>query len=100
MPYAVFTTLHEEDAARALARGAVEQRLAACVHVERIESTFRWDGAVLQEPEYRLLFKTDRYEALAAYIRKDHPYDTPALWAVEMDRIDPEFAAWIKAESG
>lgn len=99
MPLAVFTTLDDEGAARALARGAVENRLAACVHIERIESVFRWDGAVQEEPEFRLLFKTGRYDALAAFILAEHPFDTPALWAMEMTVGDPEFLDWIRTES-
>ncbi len=98
---AVFTTLDTEAAARDLARQAVEARLAACVQIERIESVYRWGGAVQAEPEYRLLFKTtDRaYDALAALILDLHPYDQPALWAAEMARGDPGFLAWIAETS-
>lgn len=101
MTLAVFTTIHDQDAANTLARAAINARLAACVHIEEIQSVFRWDNAVQDEPELRLLFKTtnDQYDALADLIRKDHPYDQPALWAVEMAKIDPSFANWIAAET-
>ncbi len=101
MPLAVFTTLHEEEAAHRLAESAVEARLAACVHIEQIASVFRWDGAVQREPEFRLLFKTTRsaYPALAAHILAAHPYDEPALWAVPMAEGSESFFAWIAAET-
>jgi periplasmic divalent cation tolerance protein len=98
---AVFTTIDTEAAARELARQAVEARLAACVQIERIESVYRWDGAVQAGPEYRLLFKTTdfAYDALAALIRAVHPYDQPALWAAAMAQGDPGFLAWIAGNS-
>ncbi len=100
-PLAVFTTLDDIDAAKVLARSAVEAKLAACVHFETIQSVFRWDGSVQDEPEVRLLFKTTEraYDALAAHIVAGHPYDQPALWAVPMDRGDPGFFDWIAAET-
>lgn len=96
MPLLVFTTLNDRDLARALARSAVERRLAACVHIEVITSVYEWQG-VQEEPEYRLLFKTSAatYDALAAHILADHPYDEPALWAVEVDRGAAPFLKWI-----
>ncbi len=102
MPLAVFTTLHEAGAARALARSAVEARLAACVHIEEIRSVFRWDGAMQEEPEFRLLFKTSdaAYDRLAAHILENHPYDEPALWAVTMERGSQSFFDWIASETG
>ena len=101
MPYAVFTTLHEPDAARHLAHAAVEAGLAACVHIQEITSVIRWDGAVQEEPEYRLLFKTSHasYDALAALIVRDHPYDEPALWAAEMVKGSDSFFGWIDAST-
>ena len=97
MPLAVFTTLHDRDVAKALARSAVERNLAACVHFEEIQSVFEWDGAVQDEPEFRLLFKTSAagYSALEAHILKEHPYDVPALWSMEMGKGNKDFYAWI-----
>lgn len=101
MAFAVFTTLDDKAAAQALAASAVEARLAACVQIEVIQSVFRWDGAVQDEPELRLLFKTSdtAYDALAAHILKNHPYDEPALWAVPMIHGSASFLAWIDAET-
>lgn len=102
MPYAAITTIHELSLARDLARSAVERRLAACVHIEEITSVFRWDGAVQQEPEFRLLFKTSEtaLPALKAHVLAAHPYDEPAFWAVAMDEGSDSFFNWINRETG
>ncbi|MEM9709211.1 MAG: divalent-cation tolerance protein CutA [Pseudomonadota bacterium] len=102
MPLAVFTTIHTEEGAEALARAAVEQRLAACVHIEEIRSVFRWEGAVQDEPEFRLLFKSTEaaFDALAALILEKHPYDEPALWSLPMGQGSASFYRWIDGETG
>jgi periplasmic divalent cation tolerance protein len=94
---AVFTTVATQEQADALARAAVEARLAACVQTEAIRSTYRWQGAVACEPEVRLLFKTraDRYAALAALLRERHPYELPAIFALPVAEATPEYAAWV-----
>lgn len=97
---AVFTTVGDEAAARRLARAAVEARLAACVQCEPIHSVYRWDGAVQEEPEVRLMFKTTEaaWPALRALIAAQHPYALPAIFALPVVAADAPYAAWVAAE--
>ena len=98
----VLTTLATQSDAQALARAMVEQRLAACAQIQPIESIYRWQGAVQQEPEWRLLLKTTaaRYPALQAALRARHPYELPAIAALPCSHALPEFAHWVAAEVG
>lgn len=97
---AVFTTVATREQADALARAAVEQGLAACVQVEAIHSTYRWQGEVVSEPELRLMFKTDaaRYAALEALLRERHPYELPAIFTLPVAQASADYAAWVSAE--
>lgn len=94
---AVFTTVATREQADALARAAIAQRLAACVQVEAIHSTYRWQGEVVSEPEQRLMFKTrrDRYAALEALLREQHPYKLPAIFALPVAEASADYAAWV-----
>lgn len=94
---AVFTTMANAEQAEALARAAVEQHLAACVQVEPIRSTYRWQGDVVSEPEVRLMFKTTRhhYAALEALLRELHPYEVPAIFALPVVEASSDYAAWV-----
>ncbi|MDJ0820856.1 MAG: divalent-cation tolerance protein CutA [Paracoccaceae bacterium] len=96
MPLTVYTTLPDEASAKALARSAVTQKLAACVQIERITSVYEWDG-VQEDAEFRVLFKTSQaaYDALAEHILQNHPYDEPALWAHKIDSGSASYLAWI-----
>lgn len=99
---AVFTTVADAGQADALARAAVGQRLAACVQVEAVRSTYRWQGEVVSEPELRLMFKTrrDRYAALEALLLERHPYEVPAIFALPVLDASPTYTAWLADELG
>ncbi len=96
---AVYTTTATREEARRIAAALVERRLAACVQISDIESTYVWQGAVQQEPECRLMIKTtaEVYEAVAALIRELHSYDLPAIFALPVERADAAYRAWVSA---
>lgn len=95
---AVLTTVATEDQALALARAVVRHRLAACAQWAPIRSVYLWQGQVQQEPEQRLLLKTEtsRVEALMAYLREHHPYELPAIYAVPVSHATPDYAQWVR----
>ena len=94
---AACTTVATIDDARRLAEAAVARSLAACVHLERIDSVYRWQGVVHSEAEVRLVFKTTEaaYPALERLLRSSHPYELPAIYAVPVEHADPAYAAWV-----
>jgi len=96
------TSLPARDDAVALARAAVEARVAACGQVVGpVTSAYRWEGAVRGEEEHLLLLKVpvEGVDALAAFIRERHPYDTPELTALDGPFIDERYLAWARAET-
>jgi periplasmic divalent cation tolerance protein len=98
---AVYTTVSSQDDARRIARALVEAKLAACAQISAIESFYVWQGAVQQEPEWRVLFKTtaDRYAAVEGAIRELHPYELPAIHSLAVANAFEPYAQWIEQES-
>ncbi len=96
---AVVTTVATRNDAQALSRSIIERRLAACAQISEIESFYVWDGAMQNEAEFRVLFKTTHahYAALEAAIRELHTYQLPAIHAFALENIDAPYAAWIAA---
>lgn len=94
------TTVGTAEDARRLADAAVEQRLAACVHIDAIASVYRWQGAVQHDDEQRLMFKTTEAAApaLRALVLAMHPYELPALYTLQVADADAAYAAWVAAE--
>lgn len=98
----MLTTLPDAASAQTLAEHLVSVRLAACVNIlAPCRSVYRWQGKVENAEEVPLLIKTtaDRYPALEAAIRAQHPYELPEIVAVPMDRGLPAYLAWVAAET-
>lgn len=99
----VLTTIDSAQKAEALARGAVEARVAACAQVSGpVTSVYRWEGEVRTEPEWQVLLKTTAagYGALEAHLRAAHDYDTPEIIATPVVRGGADYLAWVAAETG
>jgi periplasmic divalent cation tolerance protein len=98
---AVLTTVGTRAEARAMAHALIERKLAACAQISEIESFYAWDGAVQNEGEFRVLFKTtrERHAAVEGAIRELHSYDLPAVHAIALESVYPPYAEWIERNS-
>lgn len=97
----VTTTVGSLADARALAREIVSRRLAACVQVEEgVNSFYRWQGELCEEPEVRLAIKTvpGAEGALQALFASRHPYELPQF-IVARQRASEAYARWVRAET-
>ena len=98
----VITNLPDRAAAERLADALIEKRVAACVNIlAPCRSVYRWKDAVQHDEEHPLLIKTgeERYAALEAAIRADHPYDLPEIIAIPVERGLPAYMDWVVSES-
>ncbi|MBW1601003.1 divalent-cation tolerance protein CutA [Streptomyces sp. JJ66] len=98
----VLTTTDSAEAARALAAGAVERRVAACAQIAGpVTSVYRWEGRVHDDPEWQVLFKTTsaRYPALETYLREAHSYDVPEIIATPVTEASADYARWVAGET-
>ena len=98
----VTTTIDSQEAARELARSAVEARLAACAQISGpIESVYRWQSQVEQAQEWVVVFKTRAlgYPGLEAHIKANHPYDVPEIVATPISEGSPDYLSWVEANA-
>ncbi|MDT0344034.1 divalent-cation tolerance protein CutA [Streptomyces litchfieldiae] len=98
----VLTTTDSAEKARALARGAVEARVAACAQIDGpVTSVYRWEGAVRTDQEWRVAYKTTaaRYADLEQYIRGAHDYDTPEIIATPITHGSAAYLSWLDEET-
>jgi periplasmic divalent cation tolerance protein len=81
-----------------MARALVERRLAACAQITPIESFYRWQGKVENDPEFRVLFKTraEHWHELEAAIRALHRYELPAIHAIATVHAHAAYAEWVE----
>ncbi len=92
------TTVDSKEKAQALARAALDEKLAACVQITPILSLYLWKGECCEEAEFRLDMKlmSDDYDALAALVRRLHSYETPEILRIDVTDADSAYAAWLR----
>ncbi len=102
MPCMVYMTAADEDEAGRIGRALVEARLAACVNViPGMRSFYRWQGEVQDDREVVMIAKTREalVGALVARVKELHSYDCPCVVALPIIAGNPDFLAWIEAET-
>lgn len=102
-PIVILTTCPDEAAAARIGRALVESGLAACVtRVGPVHSTYRWQGAVQDEPEMLLVIKTvdARYPELEMRLKSLHPYEVPEIIALPIRAGSPDYVAWLQEAVG
>ena len=98
---AVTTTVASAEDARRLAQAVLAQRLAACVQIEAVVSHYRWQGALHEDAEHRLVCKTvpGAVPALLGLLQAMHPYELPEL-VVQPLLASARYADWVRQECG
>lgn len=98
----VMTTLPDAAEARNLARGIVDERLAACVQImPPMRSVYRWEGKVESADEILLLIKTraEKFAELEKFIAANHPYNVPEVVAINAADVSEPYRKWLDAET-
>jgi len=97
----VFVSLPRDEANK-LAKGLVENRLAACINiVPKIESYYWWDNKVEHDEEALLIIKTtqQRFDELRAWVVANHPYDLPEIISLPLSDGLSDYIEWVKKET-
>ncbi|MEU8617363.1 divalent-cation tolerance protein CutA [Streptomyces sp. NPDC048623] len=96
------TTVDDVDMAIALARGAVESRLAAGTHIDGpFIATYRWRGGIQTEQEWRISYKTtvERLPALQAWVHQHHRYEAPEWITLPVTGGSSAYLSWVTEET-
>jgi periplasmic divalent cation tolerance protein len=97
----VLVTVPDPGAGRALARAVVEQGLAACGSVvPGVTSVYRWRGAIHEDSEAMIVFKTarERVPALLEKVAELHPHQVPEILALPVEVGHEPYLRWVAGE--
>jgi periplasmic divalent cation tolerance protein len=98
----VYTTYPSIVEAEQAGRALVEQRLCACVNIlPGMVSLYWWQGKVDRGEEVVMIIKTraSLAEPVRAAVKQMHSYSTPAILVLPVESVDPDYHAWIVAET-
>ena len=98
----IYTTYPSSVEAETAGRTLVERRLCACVNILPGMVSFYWcQGKVERGDEVVMIVKTRA--SLAAEVRvavkQMHSYSTPAILVIPINDVEPDYHAWIIAET-
>ncbi|MEV5495642.1 divalent-cation tolerance protein CutA [Nonomuraea fuscirosea] len=98
----VHVTVPDRDGAERIAAAVVAERLAAAAQlVAPITSVYWWRGEINRADEWLLFMKTavERFDELAAAIRRLHSYEVPQIIAVPLVAGTAGYLEWIRRET-
>jgi periplasmic divalent cation tolerance protein len=98
----VYTTYPSIVEAERAGRALVERRLCACVNIlPGMVSFYRWQGPIERGDEAVMIIKTraSLAAAVGAAVKEMHSYTTPAILVIPIESVDPDYHAWIVAET-
>jgi periplasmic divalent cation tolerance protein len=95
----LYSTYPDLDTARAAARLAVDEKLAACVNIyPKMTSIYVWQGKLEESAEYAAFFKTRRSlvdKAIAA-LWSIHTYELPCFVVLPIEGGSSDYLAWVR----
>ena len=93
----VLVTAPSQEDGKAIAKTLVEAKLAACVTLMPVHSTYIWEGQVMEEQEWQMVIKTDlsHFSQLEQKIRELHSYAVPEIIALPIVKGSQPYLQWI-----
>ncbi len=97
----IFCTSPDKETSLKLARGLVNDKLAACVNIlPGVTSVYHWENKLEQGAEELLLIKTieSKIKAVENYLLTNHPYSLPEIMGIEANFINEKYKNWVYSE--
>jgi periplasmic divalent cation tolerance protein len=98
----VYTTFPSIVEAERAGRTLVERRLCACVNIlPGMVSYYWWQSAIERADEVVMIIKTRKSlaEPVRKAVKEMHSYTTPAILVIAVEAVDPDYHAWILAQT-
>jgi periplasmic divalent cation tolerance protein len=94
----IFTTTDNPDVSKAIIESLLEQKLCACIQVDKVESHYLFEGQKRNVDEYRLNIKalSSNYHDIEQLILQIHNYKVPEILCVEVKDGFPDYINWVK----
>lgn len=95
----LYTTFGTHEDARKVSQALLERHLIACANIlQEIHSLYLWEGRLEESNEIAVIFKTarDKIPDLMTALQELHPYDTPAMLEIPLNRTNESFTKWVQ----
>lgn len=92
------TTFADIKSAKKLSKILLSQKLAACIHFQKIESFYIWQGNIENAKEISVSIKTKatNFSKIEKIITQNHPYKVPQIMSLEIAKMSGAYQSWIE----
>ena len=75
----------------------IKEKYAASTHIDKVLSSYWWDGKVEDTQEYRLeiITRKDKEDIIVQTIKLLHDYDVPEIQIDEHNTLNKDIENWI-----
>ena len=95
----LYATLNTAEEAHKISHQLLEKKLALCTNWFPITCAYRWEGKVVEEPEFVLIIKTQlHYRQEIEAVIKEHIDYTNCVAALPVESVNQGFLQWLNAE--
>ncbi len=93
----VLTACGSKEEADKIARGLLENKLAACIQTTDITSYYEWENKFNKDDEVLLLIKSRDllYSKIEKYIIENHSYKVPEIIKTDITDGFNKYFSWI-----
>ncbi len=98
----LYSTYPDLDSARAAARLAIDQKLAACVNIyPKMTSIYMWQGKLEESAEFAAFFKTRRalIDRAIEALWSVHSYELPCFVVLPIEGGSSDYLAWARDQT-
>ena len=96
--FIIQTTFSDKKEAKKIGKLLIDNSLAACVQITKIDSIYKWENQICEDKEYLLSIKTkkENYKKIERKIKENHSYDLPQITAIKIKKSSDEYENYIK----
>lgn len=97
----VKTTCKTKKEAKNISKVLLDNKLAACIQIEKIDSLYIWEDKLCEDKEYLLNIKTKKelFQIVKEKIIKNHSYKVPQIIEIEISGISEDYLKYIEENS-
>ncbi len=95
----ILITAPTAEEGKKLAKGLVQEKLAACVNVvTQVESFYWWEGKIEHANEVLLVVKTlaEKESQIETWVRTHHSYSVPEVIRLSIIEGSQPYLTWLK----
>lgn len=98
----VLCTTPDKKSASTIAKALLQERLAACVSILKVEkSVYRWKGELVEEPEFLMVIKSaaGNSRGIMEKVARMHPYSVPEIISLKAHEVSGPYLEWVLGET-